>query len=157
MKNKKNSGDNLSAAADARTLKLRRNMENLAMAGMGIIAISLILPIFHLSTGEWLNWLKWVYTIGAAMYLGARVIGAIRVTSGESARLKRLRRMPAWAGVAFGIGAWFWFYSESHLGAYAGPLAILRQTILFSLVGAVLQIVSSWMIYSREQKEKRGA
>lgn len=156
MKNKKNNAAPLSAAADARTLKLRRRMENLAMAGMLIIAVSLILPVFHLSTGDWLNWLKWVYTAGAVMYLAARVTGAIRVTSGESARLKRLRRMPAWAGVAFGIGAWFWFYSESHLGAYAGPLAILQKTILFSLVGAVLQIVSSWMIYAREQKEKRG-
>lgn len=133
-----------------------RATESLAMAGMTLIACALVLPLFQLTNMGWLIWLKWIYAAGALMYLVARVIQSMRSAPGDSVRLKRLRRMPAWAGMAFAVAAGFWFYSEAHLGPYAGPLAVLRQTIMFSLVGAVLQIVSSWMIYSREQKEKRG-
>lgn len=132
----------------------RRMLENVATAGMLLIAVSLILPLFHLTTGAWLDALKWVYGAGALTYLVARVIGALKNSPDDSTRLRRLRRMPAWAGVAFCIAAWFWFYYEAKLGEYAGPLAILRQTITFSLVGAILQIISSWMIYSREKREK---
>ena len=143
------------AAADS-LLRSRRVLENIAVIGMLLIAISLIIPLFNLTSGEWLGALKWVYGAGALTYLVARVIGAIKNSPDDSTRLRRLRRMPAWAGVAFCIAAWVWFYSEARLGELAGPLAILRQTIMFSLVGALLQIISSWMIYSRENKEKNG-
>ena len=55
------------------------------------------------------------------------------------------------------IGGAFWFYSENHLGPYAGMLALLRETILFTLVGAAIQVIASWMIVSKSKSEARTA
>lgn len=97
---------------------------------------------------------KWVYSAGALIYVIARVAGA-RNAEG-SLRLRRMRRMEFWGGMCFIVGAAFWFYSESHLGPYAGMLAVLRQTILFTLAGAVIQVIASWLIVSQLAKEKSG-
>lgn len=63
--------------------------------------------------------------------------------------------MEFWAGVAFMVGAAFWFYQEGHLGKYAGILAVMRDTIMFTLAGALIQIISSWMIMSQSKKEQQ--
>ena len=77
----------------------------------------------------------------------------------DTLRVRRLRRMEFWGGVAFGMGAFFWFYQEAHLGPFAGMLALMRNTIMFTLVGALIQVIASWMIASRklaESKEQGG-
>ncbi len=130
-----------------------RSVENVATCGLLLICVSLIVPFFNPSDLEFVKVFKWVYGAGALIYTIARVIGA-RADNSESVRLRRLRRMEFWAGVAFLIGAAFWFYSEIHLDPYAGMLALLRQTILFTLVGAVIQMIASWLIVARERKEK---
>lgn len=130
-----------------------RLAENSATFGLLLICVSLIVPFFNPGNLEFIKVFKWVYVAGALIYVIARIAG-IRARDGESLRLRRLRRMEFWAGVAFMIGAAFWFYSEVHLGPYAGMLALLRQTILFTLVGAVIQVIASWLIVAREQKEK---
>ena len=53
------------------------------------------------------------------------------------------------------VGAAFWFYQEGHLGKYAGILAVMRDTIMFTLAGALIQIISSWMIMSQSKKEQQ--
>lgn len=139
------------AGERAKRRKIRKLAENTATFGMLTLLIALAVPIVSLGSPEFLAPWKWVYAAGALIYLVAR---CLKVNDpAESFRLRRLRRMQAWGGIAFAIAAGFWFYSESRLGATAGPLAILRQTILFSLVGAMLQIISSWMIYRQEKKE----
>lgn len=127
-------------------------VEGVATFGLLLICVSLVLPFFSPSDFTLVKVLKWVYSAGALIYVIARVIGA--KAPGESVRLRRLLRMEFWAGVAFMVGAAFWFYSESHLGPYAGMLALLRQTILFTLVGAALQVIASWLIVSCQRKEK---
>lgn len=127
--------------------------ENVATGGLLLICVSLIVPFLKPGDLEFVKVFKWVYGAGALLYTIARAVGA-RVGNEESIRLRRLRRMEFWAGVAFLIGAAFWFYSEVHLGPYAGMLALLRQTILFTLVGAVIQVIASWLIVARERKEK---
>lgn len=64
--------------------------------------------------------------------------------------------MEFWAGVAFVLGAALWFYSETRLGEYAGPLAVMKDTIMFTLAGALIQIIASWLIVSRTKKEQKG-
>lgn len=130
----------------------QRIMEWVASSGLLLICVSLLVPFFNPSDISFISIFKWVYSAGALIYFIARVMN-VKV-EGESMRLRRLRRMEAWAGIAFIIGAAFWFYSEAHLGIYAGMLALLRQTILFTLVGAVIQIIASWMIVARQSKEK---
>lgn len=135
------------------SLKKKRTIaETLAIAGVVLIALALVIPLSS-NAGDLLGASKWVYSSGALVYTIARTIDVS--APNESVRLKRMRRIEFWAGMAFIIGAAFWFYNESRYGdaLYMFTLAILKDTILFSLVGAVLQIVASWMIYSRSRKE----
>lgn len=67
-----------------------------------------------------------------------------------------MRRMEFWAGVCFIAGAAFWFYKLQYYAALpAGILAVMQQTVAFTMAGAVIQIVASWLIASRMNKEKR--
>lgn len=74
----------------------------------------------------------------------------------ESMRVRRLRRMEFWAGMAFCIGAFFWFYNTQKLSgmAYIGQMSVLRDTVMFSLVGAMLQVISFAMVTWRIKKER---
>ncbi|MDE6534342.1 MAG: hypothetical protein K2M27_12510 [Muribaculaceae bacterium] len=133
--------------------KRRKLTEWAATFGLLLICAALVAPFSNPENPE-LPWIfKWIYSGGALIYTVARSVG-VNVPS-DSMRLRRLRRMEFWAGVAFVIAAAFWFYSESHLGPYAGVLAVMRNTIMFTLVGAMLQIISSWMISSRAKKEQQ--
>lgn len=128
-----------------------RRLEWIASAGLALVCVALIVPFFNPSDLGLVGAFKWVYSAGALIFVVARIIAA--GASHESVRMRRLRRMECWAGIAFVVAALFWFYSESHLGPYAGVLAVLRQTILFTLVGACIQIIASWMIVSQSKKE----
>lgn len=133
-------------------MKLMRAAENIAALGMLLVCVSLLIPLFGLTSAHALDPYKWIYSAGTLLYIVARVIGAMNPTG--TVRLRRLRRMEFWAGVCFMIGAAFWFYQEGHLGPLAGPLALIRDTILFTLAGAMIQIIASWLIYAQEKKIK---
>lgn len=135
-----------------RRKKIMQMAENAAAIGMLLICAGLMIPLFSLTDPEALTPFKWIYSAGTFVYIVARVISA----SGrnEPVRLRRLRRMEFWAGVCFMTGAAFWFYSEEHLGPTAGPLAVINKTILFTLAGAMIQIIASWLIYAQEKKLK---
>lgn len=139
-------------ASGTRHMKLMRVAENIAVIGMLLVCVSLMIPLFGLTSAHSLDPYKWIYSAGTLLYIAARVIGAMN-TSG-TVRLRRLRRMEFWAGVCFMVGASFWFYQEGHLGSLAGPLAVIRDTILFTLAGAMVQIIASWLIYTQEKKIK---
>lgn len=132
--------------------KRDRSAEGAATFGLLLICVALVVPFFNPSALGLMKVMKWIYCGGALIYVVARLIGA-RAPE-ESVRMRRLLRMEFWAGVAFMVGGAFWFYSESHLGPYAGMLALLRQTILFTLAGAAIQVIASWLIVSCRRKEK---
>lgn len=145
----KNASKYTSPSLEAR----RKYVEIAASVGLLLVLAAMVIPFF----GNFLNWpmqwLKWVYAAGALVYTIARVIDVN--APGDSLRLKRLRRMEFMAGVCFIVGASFWFYKLSYYsGFYAGPLAVMRQTVAFTMAGAVIQIVASWMIASRMKKEQ---
>lgn len=121
--------------------------------GMLLIVAGMFLPLLNLLSVSGLPTFKWVFAAGALMFWGARCVDVS--SSEESVRLRRLRRMEFWAGACFGVAAFFWFYNENKYIdiMYAGPLTILKDTILFALAGAVLQLVSVWMIYYRQKKD----
>lgn len=133
--------------------KRRRLVESAAILGIILIAVALISPFADLTSTAYLVYFKWVYAAGALIYTFARAVDVS--DPAESKRLKRMRRLEFWAGTAFVIAAAFWFYNDSHMvsNPYMGALSILRDTITFSLVGAVIQVVASWMIYNRAKKE----
>ncbi|MDE6806193.1 MAG: hypothetical protein K2J05_05245, partial [Muribaculaceae bacterium] len=98
---------------------------------------------------------KWIYAAGALIFTGARLVNVS--DPNESLRMRRIRRLEFWAGMAFCIGAFFWFYNERRLASmmFVAPMAILRDTVVFSLAGAMIQIISSWMLVWRQNKEAR--
>lgn len=132
--------------------KRRKLVESTATFGIILIALALLAPLSSMNQ-EFFGYFKWVFAAGAIIYTTARTVNVS--DPDESKRLRRLRRLEFWGGIAFIIAAAFWFYNESRLASvpYVGPLAIMKDTITFALVGAVLQIVASWLIYSQAKKE----
>lgn len=135
--------------------KRRKQVEASATFGLILICVALVAPFTSPADIEYLKVFKWIYGSGALIYLVARVVDISDPK--ESPRLKRLRRLEFWAGVAFGIATAFWFIGEHrhHNDPYVGALAVLWNTIMFTLIGALIQIVASWLIYSQNKKDLR--
>lgn len=137
--------------------KIRRRAEATATFGLILIAVALVAPFTDMENVAMLSVYKWIFAPGALIFTIARILGV--GDPNESLRLRRLRRLEAWAGIAFCIAAFFWFYNDyTLLGSAAdavltvGPLKVLHETILFSLVGAMIQLIASWMISWRQKK-----
>lgn len=131
--------------------KRRKQVESIATFGLILICVALVAPFTSPASMEYLKVFKWIYGSGTIIYLVARVVDINDPK--DSARLKRLRRMEFWAGVSFGLATAFWFIGEHRLGDHAGALAVLNNTIMFTLVGALIQIIASWLIYSQTKKD----
>ena len=132
--------------------KRRKYVEAAASAGLILVLVAMALPFFSAFHGIAVVWAKWIYAAGALVYTIARVVNVN--APGDSLALRRLRRLEFWAGMCFIIGGAFWFYKEQYYsGVMAGPLAVMRQTVAFTVAGAVIQIVASWMIAFRMRKE----
>lgn len=132
--------------------KRRQGVEIAASIGLLFVLLAMMAPFFSGVLGHSMMWAKWVYGSGALVYTCARVVNVN--APDDSLRLRRLRRLEFWAGMCFIVGAAFWFYKlQYYSGFIAGPLAIMRQTVAFTMAGAVIQIVASWMIAARIKKE----
>lgn len=132
--------------------RLRRAMEGCATVGLLFVALGMIGPLVSFQYAFWPGVFKWIYAAGAVLYTVARI-----VASGDpkdTLRVKRLRRMEMWAGFAFCIGAFFWFYNESRFYGFFS-LQVVSETITFTLAGALIQIVSSWMLSSALRKQQK--
>lgn len=143
------------SAADAERLEKRRKYTELAASlGLIIVFLAMIAPFFGSGLGNPVEWGRWVYAAGALVYTVARVIDVN--APGDSLRLRRLRRLEFWAGMCFIVGGAFWFYKLSYYsGIPVGSLAVMQQTVAFTMAGAVIQIVASWMISSQMKKENK--
>ena len=131
--------------------KRRKQVESTATFGLILICVALVGPFTSAASMAYLNVFRWIYGAGTIIYLVARIVDI--TDPKDSPRLKRLRRMEFWAGIAFALATAFWFIGQHRLGPYAGALAVLQNTIMFTLIGALIQIIASWMIYSQTKKE----
>lgn len=134
--------------------KRRRRMENLSLIGLVLLCAGLVAPFANIGSETLLTVFKYVYAAGALIYAVARMVNVN--APGDSMRLRRLRRMEMWAGFAFLIGAFFWFYNSYRYPNVGFSLAVMRDTIMFTLAGALIQVISSWMIAARMKKEAEG-
>lgn len=133
--------------------KKRKYVEMAAAVGLLFVLLAMMAPFFGTLLGGSMMWAKWVYAFGAILYTCARVVNVN--APADSLRLRRLRRLEFWAGMCFIVGGAFWFYKlQYYSGLFAGPLAVMRQTVAFTMAGAVIQIVASWMIAFQMKKEK---
>ncbi|MDE5652481.1 MAG: hypothetical protein K2L83_04295 [Muribaculaceae bacterium] len=137
--------------------KRRRRMEGVATLGLLFVAAAMLGPFMNQAgvASGWFEAFKWIYAAGALIYTFARLVSVN--DPADSLRLRRLRRLEFWAGMAFCVGAFFWFYNEKKYEdfAYVGILAILKDTVMFSLAGAAIQVIASWMISFRQAKERK--
>ena len=142
-----------SAAGQGSKLEKRiRYVEAGAAIGLLLVLAAMMAPFLQGVFGQSMMWARWVYAAGALVYTVARVVNVN--SPGDSLRLRRLRRLEFWAGMCFIIGGAFWFYKlQYYSGFQAGPLAVMRQTIAFTMAGAVIQSIASWMIAYRMKKE----
>lgn len=129
----------------------RKYVEIAASVGLLLVLVAMMSPFLGGILGHSMMWAKWVYAAGALVYTCARVINVN--SPDDSLRVRRLRRLEFWGGMCFIIGAAFWFYKlQYYSGFFAGPLAVMRQTVAFTMAGAVIQIVASWMIAAQVKK-----
>lgn len=140
-----------------RTEKSRKAFEGTAALGLILIAVGLAAPFTDLLNSDYIRFFKWIYSPGALIYTIARIVGS--TDPEESLRMRRLRRMEFWAGVAFCIGAFFWFYNEHRYEALlslgTGAMTYLRETVYFSLAGAVIQVIAIAALARQQKKEKK--
>ncbi|MCH5214713.1 MAG: hypothetical protein J1E97_05920 [Muribaculaceae bacterium] len=135
----------------------RKAIENTAAFGMIIMAVGLLAPFTDLTNMDYLRFFKWIYSAGALIFTVARIVGS--TDPDESLRLRRLRRMEFWSGVAFCFGAFFWFYNEHRYASFllvgAGSWTALQETIYFALAGAVIQVTAAFMLSRQIKKENK--
>lgn len=133
----------------------RKAVENAATFGLILIVVGLLAPFTNLTDPDYVKFFKWIYAPGALIFTVARIVGS--TDPSESMRLRRLRRLEFWAGVSFCIGVFFWFYNENRYGDLlsmsSGTMTTLRETIYFTLVGAIIQVLAVFMISGRLKKE----
>lgn len=138
------------------TTRSRKAIEATATFGLILVAVGLAGPFTDLTNPDFIRFFRWIYSPGALIFTVARIIGS--TDPGESMRLRRLRRLEFWAGIAFCIGVFFWFYNENRyaelLSMASGTMTVLRETIYFTLVGAVIQVLAVVFIGQRMKKER---
>ncbi|MDE6391925.1 MAG: hypothetical protein K2L59_01465 [Muribaculaceae bacterium] len=150
---KNSNTDKTGGAANVGRVRLRRVMEALATFGLILVAAGLAAPFAGAGSLTVAVLFKWVFAAGAVMFTAARIAGSLG--RDESLRVRRLRRMETWAGFAFCVAAFFWFYNTSRIDSDVLTFRMLNETILFTLAGAFIQIISSWMLSSALSKEAR--
>lgn len=131
--------------------KRRKQVEAVSTVGLILLAAGLVAPFVSLENETLAAVFKWIFAAGALIYTVARMINVS--SPGESSRLRRLRRLEMWAGFAFCAGAFFWFYNAARLNIPVLTLGVLNDTIMFTLAGAVIQIIASWMISAQARKD----
>lgn len=123
------------------------------MMGLILIAAALVAPFASLGS-DWMPVVcRWVYAAGALIYTVARMVNVNEPH--DSARLRRLRRMEMWAGFCFIVGCGFWFYNAARFAGISFSLPVMRDTIAFTMAGAIIQIIASWMISAQMSKESK--
>ncbi len=138
---------------DPVALERRRKMvEICSTTGLILVAVGMLVPFAAIDNSVLIMAMKIVYAIGALIYTIARMIN-VNAPS-DSLKLRRLRRMEMWGGFCFILGSFFWFYNSARYPMITFSLAIMRDTVAFTMAGAIIQIVASWMITSRMKKEQ---
>ena len=136
--------------------KSRKAIERSATFGLILVAVGLLAPFTDMTNAAYFRFFKWIYGAGALIFTVARIVGSS--DPDESMRIRRLRRLEFWAGVALCMGTFFWFYNEDRysflLDNNVGMMTALRETIYFTLAGAVIQVFAVFSLSRRLKKEK---
>lgn len=147
----KKSSQNYPASTDY--TRLRKGAEVMANFGLILVMAAFVSPLLNFDSLVWNVVFKWVFAVGAVAYSGARIAGAFG--KDESFKVRRIRRLEIWAGIAFCVASFFWFYNTAKIESDVLTFRMFNETIIFTLVGAMIQIVASWMLAARLKKEQK--
>lgn len=137
------------------TLTIKRKMVEIAATfGLTLVAVGMLVPFAAIENASLALAMRIIYATGALIFTVARMVNVN--APGDSARLRRLRRMEMWAGFCFIVGGAFWFYNAYRFSYIPFTLPMMRDTVAFTMAGAVIQVTASWMITSRMKKESKG-
>lgn len=128
-------------------------MEALSTAGLILVAVGLVAPFASLDNPAAVTIFRWIFSAGALIYTVARIVNVN--APGDSSRLRRLRRMEMWAGFCFIVAAACWFYNAAKNPGIMMSLPMMNETVVFTLAGAMIQIVASWLISAQAKKEMK--
>lgn len=128
-------------------------METLSTIGLILVAVGLVAPFATLDNPTAIAIFRWIFSAGALIYTAARIVN-VNAPS-DSPRLRRLRRMEMWAGFCFIVAAGCWFYNAAKNPGIMMSLPMMNETVVFTLAGAMIQIVASWLISSQVRKEQK--
>ncbi len=131
----------------------RRRMEALSTLGLLLIAVGLVAPFAAVDNIPTITICRWIFTAGAVTYTVARMVD-VNFPS-DSVRMRRLRRMEMWAGFCFLVASGFWFYNTHRFAGIVFSLPVMNNTIVFTLAGAMIQVIASWMISAQGKKDKK--
>ncbi|MDE7402375.1 MAG: hypothetical protein K2M87_03055 [Muribaculaceae bacterium] len=145
-------GTGASSADTARAVNIRNRAEATSTFGLLLVCVGLVGPFAGAGSSAWLIAFKWIFAAGAAIYTAARFTGAW--PKGEPFRIRRLRRMECWAGIAFCVASFFWFWNTRAFDGVTLTFRMLNETIIFTLAGALIQIIASWMLAYAQRKQK---
>lgn len=137
------------------TLTIKRKMVEIAATfGLTLVAVGMLVPFAAIENASLALAMRIIYATGALIFTVARMVNVN--APGDSVRLRRLRRMEMWAGFCFIVGGAFWFYNAYRFSYIPFTLPMMRDTVAFTMAGAVIQVTASWMITSRMKKESKG-
>lgn len=137
--------------SDARRESRLKKLENTATFGLLLVAAGMAGPFFNLTVTP-SPVFKWIFAAGAVIFSVARLCNV--ADPADSLRMRRLRRLEFWSGMAFCIASGLWFYNDHRFGAFGGSLAVIQPTVVFALAGSAIQIVAAWLIHSATKKEE---
>ena len=138
---------------DPAALERRRKMvEICSTSGLILVAVGMLVPFAAIDNSPLIMAMKVVYAVGAVIYTVARMVNVN--SPSDSLKLRRMRRMEMWGGFCFILGGFFWFYNSARYPMIIFSLAIMRDTVAFTMAGAIIQVVASWMITARMKKEQ---
>lgn len=127
--------------------------EIVANIGLLMVAVGLVVPFINMESGWLLVLIKWIFAAGALLFTIARVAGVFGRK--ESFKVSRARRMEIWSGICFCVAACFWFYHTWNFDGRVLTFRMLNDTILFTLAGALIQIISSCLVTIRLRGEQK--
>ena len=128
-----------------------KKIEATATFGLLLVCAGMAGPFFNLLVTPSPVFM-WIFAAGAVIFTVARLCNV--ADPADSLRLRRLRRLEFWAGMALCIASGLWFYNYKRFGDFGGTLAVIRPTVVFALAGAAIQVIAAWLIYSAQKKEK---
>ncbi|MDE7159641.1 MAG: hypothetical protein K2O24_02165 [Muribaculaceae bacterium] len=140
----------LTPEESARRESRLKKIENTATFGLLLVCVGMAAPLFNLMNVPSPIFM-WIFAAGALIFTVARLCNV--ADPADTLRIRRLRRLEFWAGMAFCIASGLWFYNYQRLGSFGGSLAVIRPTVVFVIAGAAIQVIAAWLIHSARNKQ----